>query len=114
MGAEAASEPTRAGSGRPVACQRRSGHRASRETSWCAPMLTFPGPARSPSPDECVHAMSTVLVYSDDERIRERVRLAIGRRPDPELEPIDFLDAAEGAAVTLTVSQGGVDLCILD
>lgn len=58
--------------------------------------------------------MSTVLVYSDDERIRERVRLAIGRRPDPELEPIDFLDAADGAAVTYTVAHGGVDLCILD
>src|SRR6478609_426511 len=71
-------------------------------------------PARSRSTDECVGAMSTVLVYSDDDRIRERVRLAIGRRPDPELEPIDFLDAAEGAAVTHTVGQGGIDLCILD
>jgi DNA-binding response OmpR family regulator len=58
--------------------------------------------------------MSTVLVYSDNEQIRERVRLAIGHRPDPDLEPIEFLDAADGAAVTYTVGKGGVDLCILD
>jgi DNA-binding response OmpR family regulator len=58
--------------------------------------------------------MSTVLVYSDDAAIRERVRIAVGRRPDPSIEPIDWLEAADGGAVVTRVDQGGVDLCILD
>ena len=34
--------------------------------------------------------MSTVLVYSDDPETRERVMLAVGRRPDPESDPIEL------------------------
>jgi DNA-binding response OmpR family regulator len=52
--------------------------------------------------------MSTVLVYSDDPAVRERVRVAVGRRPDPALE------AADGGALVTRVDQGGVDVCILD
>ena len=58
--------------------------------------------------------MSTVLVYSDDSRIRDRVRLAIGRRPEPDMDPIDFVEATDHAGVVSTVEQGGVDVCILD
>jgi DNA-binding response OmpR family regulator len=58
--------------------------------------------------------MSTVLVYSDDAAVRERVRIAVGRRPEPTLEPIDWLEAADGGAVVARVDEGGVDLCILD
>ena len=49
--------------------------------------------------------MSTVLVYSDDAAVRERVRVAVGRRPDPQLDP---------GAVVSRVDEGGVDVCILD
>jgi DNA-binding response OmpR family regulator len=58
--------------------------------------------------------MSTVLVYSDDAAIRERVRIAIGSRPDPGLAPITWLEAADGGAVVRRVDEGGIDVCILD
>jgi DNA-binding response OmpR family regulator len=58
--------------------------------------------------------MSTVLVYSDDAAVRERVRIAIGNRPDPGMAPITWLEAADGGAVVRRVDEGGIDVCILD
>jgi DNA-binding response OmpR family regulator len=58
--------------------------------------------------------MSTVLVYSDDPRVRERVLLAVGRRPDPELEPIEWIEAGDAGTVTRLVDAGGIDVCVLD
>ena len=58
--------------------------------------------------------MSTVLVYSDDPAVRERVGVAVGRRPDPSLDPIDWLEADDGGALVTRVDEGGVDVCILD
>ncbi len=58
--------------------------------------------------------MSTVLVYSDDPRVRERVMLAVGRRPDPDLEPIEWVEAGDAGSVTRLVDAGGIDVCILD
>ncbi len=58
--------------------------------------------------------MSTVLVYSDDPAIRERVRVAVGRRPDPSLDAIDWLEADDGGALVTRVDEGGVDVCVLD
>lgn len=58
--------------------------------------------------------MSTVLVYSDDPDVRERVMLTAGRRPDPEGEPIDWQEAADAEAVIHAVDSHGIDLCILD
>ena len=50
--------------------------------------------------------LRTVLVYSDDPAVRERVRIAVGRRPDPSLAPIDWLEAADGGALVTRVDQG--------
>jgi DNA-binding response OmpR family regulator len=58
--------------------------------------------------------MGTVLVYSDDPVIRERVQLAVGRRPDPELGSIDWVEAADAPTVTRLVDAGGIDVCVLD
>jgi DNA-binding response OmpR family regulator len=58
--------------------------------------------------------MSTVLVYSDDPRVRERVLLAVGRRPDPEITPITWVEAGDAGMVTRLVDAGGVDVCVLD
>src|SRR3954454_17104568 len=58
--------------------------------------------------------MGTVLVYSDDPAIRERVQLAVGRRPDPELGAIDWVEAADAPTVTRLVDAGGIDVCVLD
>jgi DNA-binding response OmpR family regulator len=58
--------------------------------------------------------MSTVLVYSDDPRVRERVMLAVGRRPDPELDPIEWIEAGDVGMVTRLVDAGDIDVCVLD
>ena len=58
--------------------------------------------------------MSTVLVYSDDPAVRERVRVAVGRRPEQSLDPIDWLEADDGGALVTRVDEGGVDVCVLD
>jgi DNA-binding response OmpR family regulator len=58
--------------------------------------------------------MSTVLIYSDDPLVRERVLLAVGRRPDPGLDRIDWIEAGDAGTVTRLVDAGGIDLCILD
>ena len=56
----------------------------------------------------------TVLVYSDDPATRERMRLAIGRRPAKDLPAVEFLEVATGPVVVREVESGLVDLCILD
>src|SRR6195952_3051004 len=58
--------------------------------------------------------MSTVLVYSDDPRVRERVLLAVGRRPDPDLGSIEWVEAGDAGTVTRLVDAGGIDVCVLD
>jgi len=58
--------------------------------------------------------MSTLLVYSDKPDVRERVKTAIGRLPDPELGPVEFLDVAHGPEVVDAVDHGEADVCILD
>jgi DNA-binding response OmpR family regulator len=40
--------------------------------------------------------------------------VAVGRRPEPDLDPIDWLEAADGGAVVARIDEGGVDVCILD
>ncbi len=56
----------------------------------------------------------TVLVYSDDAAVRDRVRTSVGRRPSPELGPLEYLEADTGEGAVRAVHNGSVDLCILD
>ncbi len=56
----------------------------------------------------------TVLVYSDDPVVRERVLTCVGRRPAPGLGTIDFAEADTGEGVVRAVRHGRIDLCILD
>jgi DNA-binding response OmpR family regulator len=56
----------------------------------------------------------TILVYSDDVTTRERVRLAVGRRPSLDLPSIDYVECATQRAVIKTVDAGGLDVIILD
>jgi CheY-like chemotaxis protein len=58
--------------------------------------------------------MSTLLVYSDKPDVRERVKTAIGRLPDPALGALDFVEAAHGPEVVDIVDHGEADVCILD
>ncbi len=54
------------------------------------------------------------LVYSDDVDTRESVRLALGRRPHPDLPELDYLECATEPAVIRAMDAGGIDLVILD
>lgn len=55
-----------------------------------------------------------VLVYSDDSSTRSAVRLALGKRPHPDLPALDYLECATEPAVIAAMDAGGVDLAILD
>jgi DNA-binding response OmpR family regulator len=56
----------------------------------------------------------TVLVYSDDVDTRERVKLAVGRRPAADVPKVEWLECATGPAVIAALDKGGVDVAILD
>ena len=56
----------------------------------------------------------TVLVYSDDVTTRERVRLAVGRRPALDLPSIEYVECATQRAVIKTMDAGGIDVLVLD
>ncbi len=56
----------------------------------------------------------TILVYSDDRSTREQVRLAIGRRPAPELPKVEILECATPPAVLKAMHGGQVDVAIFD
>lgn len=55
-----------------------------------------------------------VLVYSDDYRTREQVRLALGRRPHPDLPELEYIEVATGPVVIQHMDAGDIDLAILD
>jgi DNA-binding response OmpR family regulator len=57
---------------------------------------------------------ATVLVYSDDANTRAQVRLAAGRRPSPDVPPVEFIECATLPAVLSELEKGGVDACVLD
>jgi DNA-binding response OmpR family regulator len=55
----------------------------------------------------------TVLVYSSDPSARERVRVAIGRRPRPGII-LDWRESDHHDDLARQVAAGGIDLVILD
>ncbi|MET7402197.1 hypothetical protein KZZ52_51135 [Dactylosporangium sp. AC04546] len=55
----------------------------------------------------------TVLLYSDDPEVRDRMRLAIGTRPAADLQ-VRFVDASTYAEVVKLVDDTDVDLLVLD
>ena len=55
-----------------------------------------------------------VLVYSDDSSTREKVRLALGKRPSSALPPFEYVDVATAPVVIERLDAGGIDLAILD
>ncbi|MGY0062494.1 hypothetical protein ACWY4P_39185 [Streptomyces sp. LZ34] len=57
---------------------------------------------------------ATVLVYSDDSSTRQQVRLAAGRRPAPDVPPVEFVECATLPAVLSALEDGGIDVCVLD
>ncbi|OBG44203.1 response regulator transcription factor [Mycolicibacterium fortuitum] len=55
-----------------------------------------------------------ILVYSDNPRTREQVRLALGKRVLPELPELTYVEIATAPMVITQMDAGGIDLAILD
>jgi DNA-binding response OmpR family regulator len=55
-----------------------------------------------------------VLLYSDDVETRSTVRLAVGRRPAPDLPRVEWIECATEPAVIERMDAGGIDVAILD
>jgi DNA-binding response OmpR family regulator len=56
---------------------------------------------------------STVLLYSDDPQVRDRMRLAIGPRPAADLE-VEFVESDTFDKTVRLVDEYDVDLMVLD
>lgn len=65
-------------------------------------------------PEPTVETTMKVLVYSDDVNTRAAVRLALGRRPAPELPRVEILEVATEPAVIAAMDAGGIDVAVLD
>ena len=61
-------------------------------------------------PSDLLH----ILVYSDNPRTREQVKLALGERVHLELPELSYLEIATPAMVITKMDEGGFDLVILD
>ncbi|RBJ07680.1 hypothetical protein DRA43_08090 [Micromonospora provocatoris] len=57
--------------------------------------------------------LCTVLLYSDDPKVRDRMRLAVGTRPAPGIE-IEFVEADDYNACVRLVDDYEIDLLLLD
>ncbi|MCU1591161.1 MAG: putative two-component system response regulator [Frankiales bacterium] len=69
--------------------------------------------AAAPRSDAPVRTHS-VIVYSDDPKIRDAVRTAVGRRPAADLGRVEWAESTTGDHLVGLVDKGGVDLVILD
>jgi DNA-binding response OmpR family regulator len=54
-----------------------------------------------------------VLLYSDDQQVRDRMRLAIGTHPAAGMT-VEFADAATYVDCVALVDRGDIDLLVLD
>lgn len=55
-----------------------------------------------------------MLVYSDDANTRTQVILALGRRPHPDLPPLEYVEVATEPVVIQNMDAGKIALAILD
>lgn len=55
----------------------------------------------------------TVLLYSDDPQVRDRMRLAIGNRPAKDLT-VDFVESSTYDEIIRILDNQDVDLVVLD
>jgi DNA-binding response OmpR family regulator len=56
----------------------------------------------------------TVLLYSDDSSVREKVRLAVGKRPAADLPAVEWIECATEPAVIAAADAGRADVLVLD
>jgi DNA-binding response OmpR family regulator len=65
------------------------------------------------SDDTTPQDVSTILLYSDDPAVRDRIRMAIGRRPAADLT-VEFVDADSWAECRRLLDTYEIDLMVLD
>jgi DNA-binding response OmpR family regulator len=61
-----------------------------------------------------VAAPLRILVYSDEARTREQVRLALGKHLHPDLPELSYVEVATAPVVIRQFDAGGIDLAVLD
>src|SRR5450755_2361995 len=55
-----------------------------------------------------------VAVYSHDADVRSRIRLAIGRRPAPDVPEAEVIEVATQPALIRLLDSGGAEVMVLD
>ncbi len=55
-----------------------------------------------------------VVVYSHDADVRSRIRLAIGRRPAPDVPEAEVIEVATQPALIRLLDRGGTEVMVLD
>lgn len=60
------------------------------------------------------YAPLRVLVYSSNADVRIRVQNAIGRTPDDDIAPVEFVDTATHEVVVQAMTSAAIDLAVLD
>ncbi len=55
-----------------------------------------------------------VVVYSHDADVRSRIRLAIGRRPAPDVPEAEVIEVATQAALIRLLDRSGAEVMVLD
>src|SRR5262252_5870612 len=78
------------------------------------PLLRHHVGVRRPTPRVGTIQCMKVVVYSHDADIRARVRLAIGRRPAPDVPEAEIVEVATAPALFRLLDAGGADVMVLD
>ena len=55
-----------------------------------------------------------VVVYSHDADVRSQIRLAIGRRPAPDVPEAEVIEVATQPALVRLLDRGGAEVMVLD
>lgn len=55
-----------------------------------------------------------VVVYSHDADTRAEIKLAIGRRPAPDVQEAEIVEVATAPALFRLLDAGGIDVMVLD
>lgn len=56
----------------------------------------------------------TVVIYSDDARVRDAVQLAVGVRPASDLGRVSYVECRSNLEILGAIDAGGIDLVVLD
>jgi CheY-like chemotaxis protein len=76
-----------------------------------------PGSSQDPhgsSQDQPREKAMKVLVYSHDGGTRAAIRIAIGRRPAPDVPPAELIECATEPGLFSHLDAGGIDIMVLD